>query len=104
MRRRSRKPEWQLKIARERIRILFDLASKFFPDYPERARRYIKLARKIGLRYNIRLSRKQKRKFCKKCNSLLIPGISCTIRLDAKNKTLNIKCKNCNNIIRVPYK
>jgi len=64
MRARGRKPLWQQKIARERIQILFSLAEKEIKKHPERSRRYIELARKLGLRYNVRLPRELKRKFC----------------------------------------
>ncbi|MEM5854005.1 MAG: ribonuclease P protein component 4 [Candidatus Aenigmatarchaeota archaeon] len=95
---RTKKPEWQRKIAWERIRILFNLAEKELEKHPERSKRYVELARKIGLRYNIRLPRNLKRKFCKKCNTLLKPGTTCTVRI--VGKVLTIKCKNCNNLIR----
>ncbi|MEM5836342.1 MAG: ribonuclease P protein component 4 [Candidatus Aenigmatarchaeota archaeon] len=98
MRPRAKKPEWQLKIARERIQILFNLAEKELREHPERSRRYIELARKIGLRYNIRLPREMKRKFCKNCNTLLKPGLTCSIRI--QNKMIIIKCWNCNKIYR----
>jgi ribonuclease P protein subunit RPR2 len=97
---RSRdKPDWQQKIARERIGILFSLAEKEMRNHPDRAGRYVQLARKIGLRYNIRLA--NKRQFCKKCNTLLKTGTSST-RLD--KGTMVIKCLKCNTIYRYPYK
>jgi ribonuclease P protein subunit RPR2 len=100
----GRKPAWQIRIAKERIKILFDLALKEFKKHPERSRRYIQLLRKIGLRYNVRLPKELKRKFCKKCFNLFIPGYSCEIRLNDKTKTVNIKCLRCNKIYRYPYR
>lgn len=102
--RRGRKPAWQRKIARERIEILFKLAEKEFKKNPERSRGYVALARKIGLRYNVRLKKGQKSKFCKRCNSLLIPGYSAKVELDPKTKTIIIKCIECNKVYRKPYK
>lgn len=102
--RTSQKPEWQQKIARERIQILFSLAEKEFNKHPERSKRYVQLARKIGLRYNVRLPKEQKIRFCKNCNSLLIPGRTVEVRIDSKNKTIVRKCLNCNRIYRYPYK
>jgi len=99
MRTRSKKPDWQQNIAKERIQILFDLAEKEFRKNPERSRRYVELARKIGLRYNVRLPKELKKKFCKECNSLLLPGKSCTMRVVGK-RILTIKCSNCNKIYR----
>lgn len=102
--RKSQKPDWQQKIAKERIQILFSLAEKEFKKHPERSRRYIQLARKIGLRYNVRLSKELKRKFCKNCNSLLIPGKTEQVRIDSKNKVIVRTCLSCNRIYRHPYK
>jgi ribonuclease P protein subunit RPR2 len=104
MRIKKRKPYWQVRIANDRINILFSLAKKMYRKYPDRSKRYVQLARKIGLRYNIRLRKKQKKLFCKKCNSFLVYGYSASVRLDSKNKTLIIKCLNCKNIYRSPYK
>jgi len=101
---RGKKPEWQQKIARERIKILFNLAEKEFEAHPKRSRRYVELARKIGLRYNIRLGKKLKRKFCKNCNSLLIPGKTSQVRLKSGKKTVTVRCLKCNKVYRYPYK
>ena len=100
---RSReKPDWQKRIARERIDILFGLARKEFRKHPDRAGRYVQLARKISLRYNIRLT--NKKQFCKACNTLLVPGVTSQARLDKKTHALVIKCLKCNSIYRYPYK
>jgi ribonuclease P protein subunit RPR2 len=100
---RGRKPYWQIKIAKERINILFDLAEKELRKNLKRSRRYVELARKIGLRYNIRLG-KLKRKFCKNCNTLLKPGLTSDVFLETKNKTVVVICKNCKKIYRYRYK
>jgi len=101
---RSKKPSWQINIARERIEILLNLAKKEACVHPERCKRYVELARKIGMRYNLRLSKTTKKSICKKCNMMLIYGKTALVRLDSKKKNLNIICKNCNNIIRIPYR
>lgn len=95
---KRRKPLWQIEIAKERIKRLLKLAKE--KDNP----RYTSLAKKIGMRYNVRLSKDVKRKICKKCNTLLTPGKTCSVRLDSKNKCIIIKCKKCNTIYRYPYK
>jgi ribonuclease P protein subunit RPR2 len=101
---KSKKPTWQQDIAKERIDILFNLAEKEFKKHPERSRRYVELARKIGLRYNIRFPKELKRKFCKNCNNLLKPGIGSQVRIDSKKRAIFIKCLKCNKIYRHPYK
>jgi len=94
----------RMKIARERIERLFDLAKEELKTNPERSRDYVKLARKIGKRYNVRLTKKQKRSFCKKCNQLLIPSRTSKVNIDTKKKIKIIKCMNCGNIYKYPYK
>ena len=104
-RRKSRKPPWQRKIAKERIKILFSLALKATrKNKMERARRYIYLMRKIGMRYNVRLPREIKRKFCKNCNTPLIPGKTSSVRIDSKRKIIVIKCLSCKKVYRRQYK
>jgi len=104
MRRTSKKPEQYIKIAKERIQILFNLAEKELKKHPERSKRYVELARKISLRYNVRLPKELKRKFCKNCSSLLVPSITSKVRIDSKRKAITIKCLNCEKIYRYPYK
>lgn len=101
---RGKKPAWQQKIARERIQILFALAKKELKKHPERTKRYVELARKIGLRYNIRFSKQLKRRFCKNCNILLIPGITSQTRIKSKERVIAIKCLECNKLYRYSYK
>ncbi len=98
--RKLKKPEYQLNIAKERIEILFNLAEKEFHKHPARSRRYVQLARKIALRYNIRLSKEMKRKFCKNCNNLLKPKIGAAEKIDKKTKIISVTCLNCKSVYR----
>jgi ribonuclease P protein subunit RPR2 len=100
---RGKKPISQIKIAEERIAILLDLAEREFAKYPERTKRYVQLARKIGLRYNVRLSKGQKRMFCKACNSLLIPGRTSQVRLKSEKKVVEVKCLICSRVYKYPF-
>jgi len=97
---RGQKPAYQTGIAKERIVILLGLAKKEFGKNPERSRRYVQLARKIGMRYNVRLPADAKRRFCKSCGTLLKPGVTC-VRSRAGGATI-IKCEKCNRIYRYP--
>ena len=98
---RSLSPE-KVKIAKERIDILFNLAEKELKKHPKRSRRYVELARKIVKRCNVRLTTGQKKKFCKKCNQLLKPKTS-EIKIDSNKKFIKIRCMNCGNVSRQPY-
>lgn len=102
MRKPSKKPINQIRIAEERMGILFQQAEKEVRNHPERSRRYIELARKIGMRYNVRLSSIQKMKICRKCNSYLIAGFNCKVRTDKEN--IITTCGFCNSVSRRPYK
>ena len=100
LRRRNRKPEYQLKIAKERIQILFSQAGK--TQDIKLASRYVQLARKIGMRYNVRIPKGLKRRFCKYCYAFLKPGITSQQR--TKDGIVRVKCFNCGKIIRYPIK
>lgn len=82
------------KIALERIYRLFELAEINFEKHPKRSTRYIELARKIAMRYNVRIPFELKQKFCKKCNAFLKAGVNAKIRVSGQ--ILKITCLNCN--------
>lgn len=89
-------------IANERINILFNLVeSESKSGRPERARRYIELALRIGMRYNVSISR-WKRKFCPECKSYYLFPTNASIRL--KKGRIIVTCAKCGNISRYPYK
>ena len=94
----------QKKLGIERIRRLFEQAEKEFKKHPERSKRYVQLARKIAMRYNIQIPQTLRRRFCKKCNSYLVPGQNCQVRTSAKQRAVIIKCLECGNLTRHPYR
>lgn len=91
--RRSR-PDWVTDIAKERINILLDRAF----SGNKRKDRYIELARKIALRYNVRLPQKYRRRLCKKCS-----GTEFRIRVFSKGKYILYTCLKCGEKYRYPY-
>jgi len=99
--RRGRRPRWMLKIAEERIHILFMLADKEFKEHPQRSNRYVKLARNIATKYNIKMPKIWKRRFCKNCYLFLKPGCNCRVRLS--KSCVVISCLECGNLMRIPY-
>ena len=80
---------------------LFELAEENFKTHPDRAQRYTSLARLISMRYQVRLTREQKRRICKHCYRYLVPGCNCRIRL--KNGTVLTTCMDCGRQSRYPY-
>ena len=101
----SGKPAYQKAIAKERINILFKEAERAAKQKKlNLANRYVELARKIGMRYNVRIPREFKRKFCRYCHAYMRPGVSCSVEIDPKKKLINVKCLSCHRIIHYPYK
>lgn len=95
-------PRWKhKKIAKDRIHKLFEEASKAaLQDDIDLADRYVTLARKIGMKYNISIPSEYRRRICKTCYSYLFPGKTCYVRIDkGKLVTKCLKCKTINRYV-----
>lgn len=103
-RRASQKPEWQKDIVKERIRILFDKAGESFKAHPENSNRYVEMALKLSMRYNIRLGPELKRRFCKSCKAYLVPGANARVRTNPSQKAVIVTCSECGSVARYPYR
>jgi ribonuclease P protein subunit RPR2 len=89
-------------IASERIDILFGLVEQEARQgRTARARRYLDLAMRLGMRYKVSISRYKKR-FCPECKSIYQFPDNAVIRL--KRGRIIITCRNCGHISRYPYK
>ncbi|MBZ2165971.1 ribonuclease P [Methanobacterium sp. VT] len=99
--RRGRRPKWMLKIAEERIDILFNKADDELTRHPERSNRYVEMARNIAKKYNMKMSSKWSKRFCHSCYHFMKPGLNCQIRLS--DSSVVIKCLECGNINKIPY-
>ena len=102
MKRPHKKSAIQQKIARERIQILFKEARIMFPKQPKYAHRYAQLARKIALKYKVKLPPDLKKKICKKCYHFLVQGKN--VRVRTQEGHLVYTCLDCKNIMRFSYK
>lgn len=86
-------------IARERIDRLFELAAEeASAGRPERARRYVSLALRIGERYKVRSGRK--RTYCPECHAYFLPPRN--VRVRTGKGRISITCLECGHIIRYP--
>jgi ribonuclease P protein subunit RPR2 len=92
--------KWR-RIASERIMILFFEAKEMYSFDPKLSDRYVELARRIGMKYKVRLSSNLKRQFCSKCHSFMMPGKNCKIR--AHEGKMVYTCHVCKHISRFPY-
>ena len=87
-------------IATRRMSLLFGLSRKALREgRPERARRYVTLARRISQRTNTPLPRDET--YCKRCNMPLDVGRNCRVRV--MNGNVKITCLECGDIRRMPY-
>jgi ribonuclease P protein subunit RPR2 len=101
---RSRaKPGWQQEMAKERIQILFNLAGKEFGRHPARSHRYAELARKISMRYNVKIPKELKARVCNYCYRYLFPGKNCVVRSNSGKQSMETKCLECGKVNRRPY-
>ncbi|MEG3224513.1 MAG: ribonuclease P [Methanobacteriales archaeon Met13] len=100
--RRGRRPKWMIKIAYERLEILFKMAEEEFSLHPERSNRYAEMARNIAQKYNLKTPPYWRGRFCKQCNRFLKPGFNSKIRLN--ESAVTTKCLECGEIRRNLYK
>lgn len=89
-------------LAAERIDILFTAARQNFAETPELSHRYVELARKISMKYKVKLASEYKRQFCKHCYRYLMPGVNSRVR--TKSGKLVYYCYGCRNYSRIPIK
>jgi len=90
------------RIALQRIHHLFKQAERrAYENRLDLATRYVVLARKLAMRYLVRMPREYKRRFCKNCYFYLVPGKNCRVRL--KKHKVVVTCLNCGEVMRYPY-
>lgn len=91
------------RIARERMEVLFGLAEKeALGGHAARARRYVELARRLGMRYNVRMPPEFKRRFCKECLAYLVPSVNARVRV-GRGRVV-VTCLSCGAIQRLPFR
>lgn len=97
----KKKAQDNKKIAKERIAILFSEAEKVFPSDKTLADRYVELARKISMKFNVRFTSEQKRRFCKHCYSYLVPSVNSRVRV--RDKMIVNYCLVCKRFNKFGY-
>jgi len=89
-----------IRIARERIDDLFGVAAQEgLHGDPRVADRCVRLARKIGMRYNVRLLREYHDLYCRGCSAFWIEGRSVRTRLRSGRRVQT--CLRCGRVRRV---
>ncbi len=82
-------------IAGQRIEILLHHARHDAVAEPEQSRSYVRLARRIGAHYRVKLSRKEKDSFCGRCNTMLVPGATATVVVASSKGFVAYRCATC---------
>ncbi len=93
------------KIALERIDRLMNLAKEEAEKGNwERVKRYVYLARRIAMKVRLKMPKKWKRRFCKKCLTFWIPGKNLRVRVKSKRYPHVVyTCLECGKVYRFPY-
>ena len=87
-------------IATKRMEILFNNALSNAKNNPGLAQRQAEIAKKISLKFKIKMPFEISSSFCIKCNKFIAPGIASKIRLGSKPKSIRITCSYCNHTYR----
>ncbi len=86
-------------VAHDRMERLMTMARD--TSDPTRSRRYVTLARRIGMRYNVKMPPGMRSAYCRGCNTYLRAGANCRVRLGRHRLTRT--CLTCGNVRRTAY-
>jgi len=90
------------KLAKAEMIELFKEAGEAFKKSPAVANKCVAKARKLAMKYKLRMSRVLKRRFCKHCYRFLVPGVNCRVRTQ-KGRVIYY-CLNCKKFMRFVIK
>ena len=86
-------------VARERIDILVKSALKEKDE--SLAARQARQAKKIAMRFRVRLPYEARQLYCKKCKAFIVPGRGSRVRVGrAKTRAVRITCLRCGHTYR----
>lgn len=91
-----------IKLAEERVNILFNSAQEELSHNPRRSNRHVEMACNLAQKYNLKIQPDWNRRYCKSCYKFLTPGVNSRVRL--RNSSVEIKCLECGEIKRIPYR
>ncbi len=94
----------QREIASERITRLFEEADKAaLAGELELSDEYVGNARKISIRNNLPIPSELKRKYCRHCYKYLLPGKTSQVRVNSREKKVDVSCLLCGKKSCHPY-
>lgn len=89
------------KEVKERIYSYMDKAKEVFVKDKALANKYVQKARRVGMKYKMKLPREVKRSFCKHCYSLLVPGKN--LRVRTREGYVVYYCLECKKFMKFRY-
>lgn len=102
MSKRRRVKEKAKRLTQARVDILWDQAQREVESgRPELARQKMLSARKIAQRTRTKIPRHIRRRVCKSCGTILVPGSNCRVRVrHNRSKHVTVTCLSCGAIRR----
>jgi ribonuclease P protein subunit RPR2 len=91
-------------VAAERVFILYKLALEQAGRNPELSSGYVKTLRRISAHYKVSIPDDIKGRICKKCNLVLIPGLTAKVRIASSKGYVVYACNKCGNENHLFYK
>lgn len=77
------------------------MAEEMVQSSPAISREYVSLAIRIGMKCKVRMPRTWKWRICKGCNTLLAPGVNCSVRVrPGRQRHIVVHCLACGRISR----
>ncbi|MFX1367943.1 MAG: ribonuclease P [Promethearchaeota archaeon] len=103
---KRRSPRAQIRqIARARIDLLWKQSSQIAQSDPDGAKRCMEIADRIAQKARIKVPVHIKRRLCKKCGRVLLPGRNCQIRIrHNRERHLSVTCLSCGAVRRFPVR
>jgi len=88
-------------VATKRMHILFKNAVSNARVDVDLAEKQAMIAKKISMKYKIRMPYEIRSCFCKKCKKFIVPGINSRVRVGRSNvKSVRITCNFCTHTYR----
>ena len=92
----------QQRQALSEITDILSKAKEVFDKNPDLSHKYAKKARRMALKYKLKLPLILKRRICKSCHAFLVPGKNLRVRTTRGHVTYY--CLECRHFMRVRYK
>ncbi|MCI0496829.1 MAG: ribonuclease P [Thermoplasmata archaeon] len=101
--RRGRRTKETVHLVETRVETLFRLAEEEVANgRTDLADRYVRLAHRLGMRYNVRIPRDLRSRICPRCQAYLVTSENASWRV--KRGRIIVHCRSCGSVMRRPFK